>query len=133
MLGYDEFIEKARADAARCNAADLPHRVAREHPDSFVAVWTIGGEARDGDGLYDLRPEPEPEIEPLLELLDDLGLRRRQVNEIKALFVRDDGSDPTDHYGQWERKAYKTLSIEALHEKLVEYGVVEPRPHAPGM
>jgi hypothetical protein len=133
MLSYDDFIEKARADARRCNARDLPSRAAREHADGFVAVWVTGGEARGSDGLYDLRPEPEPEVEPLLELLDDLGLRRRQVNEIKALFVRDEATETTDYHGQWETKAYKVLSIDALHEKLVEFGVVEPRPHAPGM
>lgn len=131
MLTYDEFYAMAKADADRCDERGvIPYDLAQNHPDSFIALWVIDGRSHSFDGTERQRePEPEPEIEPLLELLDDLGLKRRQVNEIRReLFEGKRYRQPLDHNGSWADYAYKGISIDDLHGKLVGYGLVEPRP-----
>jgi len=130
MIGYEEFRDMAAADAARSQedvggAYDLPWR----HPDAFIAAWVTGGRLCrfDGDPGETRTAQPEPEIEPLLELLDDLGLKRRQVNTVKAQLRRGSHIEQLDHNGSQTEYDYKVITIDALHAKLAELGVVEAR------
>lgn len=131
-MGYNEFLELAKADAERSRAGYLPFEIEDSNPDSFIVTWRIAGQYVDASGPVQARePQPEPELEPLLELLDDLGLRRRQVNEVKALMHRGEIHEYDDHNGSWTQIGYKAITVDRLHTQLAAYGVVEPKPAGP--
>lgn len=131
-MGYEEFRELAMADAERSRAGYLPFEIEDSNPDSFIVTWRIAGQYVDASGTVQARePQPEPELEPLLELLDDLGLRRRQVNAVKELMHRGEIREDDDHNGSWTQLGYKAIPVDKLHTQLSAYGVVEPKPAGP--
>ncbi len=132
MLDRDKFLGMAHADAARSLAGYVPHEIASRHPESFLATWLTGGERCGQAGTCVPREvEAEPGIEPLLELLDDLGAKRRLVNALLAHAERGTFRERDDHNGSWSEYGYKALPVAVLHEKLAEAGLVEGPARVP--
>ena len=128
MIPYDDYLAKARADAERSGRW---HRNLKPEPDTFLTAWVVGG--MSGGTPWERAtpisaPEPEPELDELLELLDDLGVRLRHVNEIKGELRHDSASEQVGYYGNRDELRYKYITVEALGEKLAELGYVEPKP-----
>ena len=127
MLSYDDFVAKAKADIDRCGSP--PHRLKLDEP-VFYVEWVTGGQEGGscwGGEPYSRSPEKEPELDALMELLDDLDLRLRHANQI--LKEMETGTyEDRGYYGNWTEYGYKYITLSKVHEKLAEFGYVEPAP-----
>lgn len=130
MLTYDEFAERARAampTVDREGSGLVPF-------DCFWAAWrTCGAQGGNCWGGEPERIEPEEEPDDLLGLLrflEDMDVTIQHGVEILSDAERGEKME-SGYYGNWTDWSFKYLTIDALHEKLVALGYVQPREKEP--
>jgi hypothetical protein len=137
-LTYEEFKEKARA-------AGGTERFYPRHPDNpelealmdsgelFSVRWIAGG-MHGGDCWgarpYRMDPDPEPDIEALDTLLEEIGVSLKEGRQLLGMFERGDYEDG-GYYGNYTDYSYKFVSYATIYDKLVEFGYALPREEAP--
>jgi len=137
-LTYDEFKEKA--DAIGYGPTFYPRGKRDEEltrlmdsGEVFAARWVTGG-ATGGDcwgaSPYRLDPEKEPDIERLIDLLEEIDVSLRESRQLLDMFERGTYEEG-GYYGNYTLYAYKYVSYAAIYDKLVEFGRALPREEAP--
>lgn len=137
-LTYEEFKEKA--DALGHGPIFYPRGKQDEEitrlmdsGEVFAARWVTGGQAGAdcwGSSPHRLDPEPEPDIERLIDLLEELDISLRESRQLLDMFERGSYED-SGYYNNYTLYAYKYVSYTAIYDKLVEFGYALPREEIP--
>jgi hypothetical protein len=96
-----------------------------------VAGGITGGDCWGGNASGSLSPEPEAQLEGLVEMLEQEDVLLRHANVILRLVEK---GEKTFHgyYDNSETIAWKFIRFDAVYEKLAEFGYAMPKvEHAP--
>lgn len=138
-ISYDDFIEKARQGdqgaswvLGKVRDEDL---LDPEGPkEAFAATWISGGveggNCWNDSGHYSLGGEEEPELDRLLDLLEEIDVSLREGRKIMNL-VKVGTVEERGYYGNYTVYGYKFVAFDTVYDKLVEFGKAEPRPGYP--
>lgn len=136
-LSYEDFIEKAqRNDEADTWGLHLMRakRLLDDSKQAFVAIWVsggvTGGNCWDTGGHYSLEAEKEPDLDQLMDLLEEADVTLREGRKILEL-VRTGSFGESGYYGNYTDYGYKYVTFDEVYDKLVEFGKAEPRTDSP--
>lgn len=141
-ITYDDFIDEARRAAQRdgCAFMWMHDRIVDETAheddgviDAFVVCWVSGGieggNCWNDGGHHNITCEEEPELDPLIDVLEKLEISLRDGRKILSL-VKTGGFEERGYYGNFTRYSYKYVSFDAIFDKLVELDKADPRVEA---
>lgn len=140
MLTYSDFdaIAQDLINRHNTNGAKYGSNLYNllEDGNVFAVQWVTGGvgggNCWSNSGHYTLEAQPEPELDGLVALLEDLDLRLRDANQIMKLVEYGSYVDRA-YYGNYEEISFKYIHMDRVYEKLVELGYAEPKPESPAL
>jgi len=136
MLTYEEFRELAKPFTGGRYETDMYDpdlRTAIDTSEVFFQSWIIGGKSGGnvwGEDHYTVSAEKEPDPEALYEVFEKLGLSYWTGRKIEREQKTGTYTERA-YYGDFTENAYKWISVDAVYDKLVEFGMAYPREQAP--